>query len=267
VTYTAPGARHPVQEVTYNAASQVLTCNAEIDGVLVDPSGTSTCAVYANGGDTVLSSGNCTDTSGVLTYSFSTTDTSKFVPNQIYRALFSFVSSSKTYQREVFFVVARVVTEDACPITLNDLRGMHMRFDSHLAQQSQGTDGAGRYVVPAWEEVRETIESSGIRPSVVNPASLKSVTKYAAACNLCRGLFQQPGDTYEKLLGEYKRLYAEAMVRLVLLHKPGDGLAVTADRGVVTQPTLSPGPDRSQVPVTVWGPNGVHGGGPFGGLR
>lgn len=265
-TYVAPGARHVQEEVQYNTASQKLTINAEIDGALVTPTSYSA-AVYVNGGNTSLITPTVTLSSGVLTATFDTTDTTKFVVNQLYRCIFTFATSTRSnILREVYFVVARVPTQDACPIRIDDLYGLHQRFHGALTQISQTTDAAGRYIVPAWEEVRETLEASGIRASTVNPVSLKTATKYLAACNLCLGLQQSPNDIYASALVEFKARFEKAMQNMMLLARPADNLAGEREVGK-QQPVFGSGPHRDMenapgIPLLQ-----ALRSGPFGGLR
>lgn len=242
MTYTAPGSRHLIQEVAYNAAGQTLTQNAEIDGVLVTPTGTPTAQLFLNGSDTAIGTPVVSGTLGNMVVTFSTTDTSLFIWDQTYRCVISFVSGGKTYLREIIFKVARIPTDDACPINLSDLLGMHDRIDGAITQTGQTSTAVARYLVTAWEEVRETLISQGVKVHSVNPMSLKMCTKYLAATNIAIGFLKAAGDAWTVVLAEWKERYQTSMARMVALSREADSLTVQASRGN-SQPQLLVGND------------------------
>lgn len=270
MAYVAPPPLHRIQEVGYGLNNQLLVCQALVNGALATVSGTATCTVYVNGGSTALVSGNCTQAAGVMTYSLNASDTNTYVLQQVYRAIFSFSVSGITapYLREVVFVVTRVPVEDACPVRLDDLRGNHVRFDAVLNQAGQATDAVGRYIIPAWQDVRETLEASGISVSTVNPASVFNLVRYRALCNLAIGFIQSPGDVYGQLLGEYKERYREALNRVVVLSRQGDVFTVTQSRGDAATATVNIGPDHATDLTRMQGGwFGATNAGPFRGIR
>ena len=227
MTFTDPGLQR-VQEVTYGDSSVFTRCVPMVDGVLVTPSGTSTFAVYAPRGDTVLASGNCTTDGTRLRATFNASSSSSYPLDRGFRCVFTIVSNSITYRRVVLFDVVRVPLLDACPINLNHLKGFNVEVDAFLDQQI-GTDAAaiaeatGLIITPAWERVLSFVESSGYRPALVStPDVLVPLARAAGYQQVSVYMMRTPTDMRVLLLERADKAWEAAVKYTKLIYNTTD---------------------------------------------
>lgn len=252
MTYVDPGYRG-VQEVRYGASANTLVCWPDIDGVTVDVTSPVISIYLPNEGSpesTPLISGASMTEDGTthkLTYSLNASVTDTYILAEGYRGEVEFTYGGVTHYRTIVFDVVRQPIVNAIPINLNDLRRLHTAVDQALSSQSQSTDGAGRYIQTAWQDVLDYVRSRGHRPALVSPPeTLRAMTLARAMQVLCMAYTRAPDDTWARLGAYYGEQYAEAKKTTVLKYAPADTLAHEDTRGW-TQPDLLVGPDLADV--------------------
>ncbi len=188
-------------------------------------------------------------------------DQSVFPLGENYRVEFVFsfeaaqggVVSDSVYEtfnkvQTIYFDVVRQPLYEFCPVSVEDLAGVHSEFDAALLAQDQAHDAATRYIIPAWLDVLDWVRSKGRRPSLVSgPEVFRQLAKYGALKNLCLGLMRSPTDIRARLYEEFSKRYEEAKNTIVLNYREDDGVAPALESGWV-QPALSHTPNLRDIP-------------------
>jgi hypothetical protein len=247
VTIVSPGLRAR-QEVTYGGNAEVLKCWPDVDGVTQGTLTTPTVDIYtpSAGRDAtpLVTNGSCTEdgTTHELSYTLNASTTSTWVLDAGYVAVFSWVKSSITHTVRKLFDVVLVPLAHYPPLRIDDLKGIHKSVDQALTQLSI-TDGAARFILPAWEEILEWVRTQGFRPALITePEALKTMLRAKAAQKLCTALATAGNDLMDRYAAQFRDDYEEARGNVRLEYSESESYGGEGRVGW-QQPRLAIGPE------------------------
>lgn len=238
MTISQPGTRR-VQEVRYGATAQTITCWPEVDAALVDPSSGATVSIYKAGSltPTITDAAATEAASHQFSYSLDASNTATWPLSESHIAEFSYTVSSVTYKQRVQFDIVRTPLVHHAPLRVDDLKNAHKNVDAALGQIGI-TDAGSRFIVEAWEDCLQFVESHGWRPALVtDPSCLVPMLRARSRQLMFRALTNTSGDLYSRMEDNYADEYERALKSTVLKYDASDGTS-TSKNQAWAQPKL-----------------------------
>jgi hypothetical protein len=240
-------------EVRYGAALNYLSFDVETDGKRDTSISFTRLDIYQPGG---IDNPIVTTTSVIggpggnqqYSYFLDASDTSKFALGMGYRASWSYMQSvfsgDLPVVRDVYFDVVRTPISHFCPLRIDDVLNAYAPLEKALKDSLAATDLVNtdvnlRYIVPAWQDVLQYVDSMGWRPALMSgPEQLYQMTLYRALQKVCEGLTRAKDDVWDRKAGAAKAEYEYARAHTVLTYNPGDSKGAQAQAGAMTAELL-----------------------------